>query len=192
MLIKFSSSAPASRIVKVRFSSSEDCGRSSFKLRSSFQFPARGLSSSVYIIEQYRDPTNFYSAKMITQIAPISHPYVTLIIVVSVFSSLSTVFVILRYCSRRLSGGFGLDDWTAVGALFFALGFLIANVLAATIGMAGYHQDQIDMAHYQAYTRVSPTSQCVRDFNNIYLSSAYWPTTSCTTPPSLSLNFPLF
>ncbi|CZT23718.1 uncharacterized protein RCC_09432 [Ramularia collo-cygni] len=84
---------------------------------------------------------------------PISRDFVIVIAVTAVFTFLSGLTIILRFLSRRISSKLGLDDWFVLAAYVCALAFVATNVLAATIGMAGYPVEELDTPHLVAYQR---------------------------------------
>ena len=58
---------------------------------------------------------------------------------------LSTVSVILRFTSRRLTFSIKWDDWACLGALVFAYGYLASISLDSTVGPAGHHIEEYSM-----------------------------------------------
>lgn len=69
----------------------------------------------------------------------ISHSQVIYLGVTSMMTFLSTIAVALRFTSRMLTLSIKLDDWSSLGALIIAYGFLICEAILATKGHAGYH-----------------------------------------------------
>ncbi|KAI1244450.1 hypothetical protein MGN70_014322 [Eutypa lata] len=69
----------------------------------------------------------------------VSPEHVKTLGITAMMSLLAIVSVVLRFVSRKITAKYWWDDWTAAGALAFAVGFLITTTLSATIGGAGYH-----------------------------------------------------
>lgn len=87
----------------------------------------------------------------LTKLSPLSVVFVSLNSVLIVFS---TVSVVLRFLSRRLSYAIGWDDWASLGALIFAYGNFVACILCATIGRGGYHLLAFDLEQLSNFLKV--------------------------------------
>lgn len=68
---------------------------------------------------------------------------------------LSTIFVAIRFASRRLTLAVAWDDWSCLAALFFSYGFLItAAVLSRQDHGAGYPIHMLDKAEQERFFKV--------------------------------------
>lgn len=84
----------------------------------------------------------------------ISDSYAVCLGLTAMMTFLSTIAVICRFVSRRLTLSVKWDDWTCLGALVFAYGMLIDLALGATIGRAGYHIEDYSMRTLEKYVQV--------------------------------------
>ncbi|KAJ6020369.1 hypothetical protein N7540_005873 [Penicillium herquei] len=84
----------------------------------------------------------------------IEHGNVTLVIITSVFTLLSTVAVILRFISRRISMSVKWDDWFSLIALILAYACLVVTVLDATIAHGGYNIEYYSAATLEKFLKV--------------------------------------
>lgn len=129
----------------------------------------------------------------------ISHPYVVFITVASVMTTLSTASVALRFIQRCLRLELFWDDWAALTALVFAMGFLICTVLVATVGGAGYHITTYSERQLEKYLQVRDLlemkfvwTSLTRFWTEPKMIRSRWQTMSFTMPLFLCRKSPCY